>query len=68
MAVLFFLTLPGSLALLLIGIVAAFSGEIGEQIAAVRVVISVANAHLVGMIYYCGLKQDRNKNVDTPQP
>jgi len=68
MAVLFFLTLPGSLILLLIGVVAAFSGKTGELIAGACVVLSVANAHLVGMIYYGGLKQDKGQNVDTPSP
>ena len=45
------LTLPGSLLLFLIGFVAAFQGKSGELVAASCLFLSVANAHLMGMIY-----------------
>ena len=67
MAVLFFLTLPGSLILLVVGGIAVFGGKTGELIAGVCALLSVANAHLVGMIYYGGF-QKRNPNVDSTPP
>ena len=45
------LTLPGSLLLLILGFVAAFQGKVGELIAMLCIFLSVANAHLMGMVY-----------------
>ena len=44
MTVLFIATLPGSLILLIVGFGAAFSGKIGEDIAAGCIYLSVVNA------------------------
>ena len=46
------LTLPGSIILLLVGFVAAFQGKVGEQIAAICMYLSIANAHAMGSLYY----------------
>ena len=59
MAILFFLTLPGSLILLVVGVLAAFSGKTGAFVAGVCVVLSVANAHLMGMVYFGGFKSGK---------
>lgn len=45
------LTLPGSLILFVIGFVAAFQGKAGELFAMLCIFLSVANAHLMGMVY-----------------
>jgi len=45
------LSLPGSLILLGVGFVAAFSGKAGEVVAMLCMALSVANAHLMAMVY-----------------
>ena len=45
------LTLPGSLILLAIGFIAAFSGKSGETVALICLLLSVVNAHLMAMFY-----------------
>jgi hypothetical protein len=52
MGVLFIATLPGSLVLFIIGFAAALSGKTGELIAAGCIFLSVANAHMMGMLYF----------------
>ena len=51
MAVLFLLTLPGSILLVLVGAVAAFAGAGGEAIAVICLGLSVINAHIMGAKY-----------------
>lgn len=45
------LSFPGSLALFLVGYVAAFAGKTGGLVAMVCLVFSVPNAHVMGMIW-----------------
>jgi len=45
------LTLPGSLILLAVGFIAAFSGKTGEIVAVICLLLSVANAHLMAAYY-----------------
>jgi hypothetical protein len=52
MGVFFIATLPGSLIVFVIGFGAALSGKTGELIAAGCIFLSVANAHLMGMLYF----------------
>jgi len=50
------LTLPGSLILLTVGFIAAFSGKAGEIVVLICLLLSVANAHLMAMFYARKLK------------
>lgn len=62
------ITLPGSLILLFIGFVAAFQGEVGELIATLCIFMSVANAHLMGMVYIKILSRKNKPTASETQP
>ncbi|MEQ6292183.1 hypothetical protein ACFPAG_16375 [Vogesella sp. GCM10023246] len=51
MSVIGVLSLPGSVILLAVGFIAAFSGKTGGTIAVICMALSVANAHFMAMVY-----------------
>jgi len=60
------LSLPGSLVLLVVGFLAAFSGKQGEIYALVCMALSVANAHFMAMVYARALSRGTSESADDP--
>ncbi|MFC3530957.1 hypothetical protein ACFOLG_02050 [Vogesella facilis] len=66
MLVIGLLSLPGSLVLLVVGFVAAFSGKQGEILALVSMALAVANAHFMAMVYARALSPGTSGSTDDP--
>ena len=62
------LSLPGSLVLFLAGFAAAFMGKTGEIVAGICILLSIPNAHLMGMLYAYLLLRKRRKVVELSKP